>query len=131
MLKRMILEGSSFGSCVSNALYCRPCFASFQFSSTDVTPISASLAGDMLDDLRTPLLDITNVKLSNPSLECCSLHSEEECEKERLEREQVTQSQMNGFDIARWDGKSDMSGSVRREESLGVLALLIATVLLV
>lgn len=43
----------------------------------------------------------------------------------------MTQSQMNGFDIARWDGKSDMSGSVRREESLGVLALLIATVLLV
>ena len=88
------------------------------------------LSGDLLDDLRTPLLDITNVKLSNPSLECCSLHSEEECEKERLEREQVTQSQMNGFDIARWDGKSDMSGSVRRDESFGVLALLVVTVLL-
>lgn len=36
----------------------------------------------MLEDLSTPLLDITNRKLSDPSLQCCVLHSKEECEKE-------------------------------------------------
>jgi len=79
------------------------------------------LSGDVLEDLRTPLLDITNVKLRNPSLQCCMLHSAEECEKERLEDEknqQLSYSQMAGFDSARWAG--ELSG-VRQNNSTPVL----------
>jgi len=43
--------------------------------------IADAPAGDVLEDLRTPLLDIINRKLANPSLKCCMLHSADECER--------------------------------------------------
>ena len=69
------------------------------------------ISGDLLEDLRTPLLDITNKKLGNPSFQCCMLHSLEECEKERLEEEKKQQqgqyyvgydSNSFGFDTSTW-----------------------------
>jgi len=69
------------------------------------------ISGDILEDLRTPLLDITNKKLGNPSFQCCMLHSLEECEKERLEEEKKQQqgqyyggydSNSFGFDTSTW-----------------------------
>ena len=83
-------------------------------------------AGDILEDLRTPLLDITNAKLGNPSMQCCALHSEEECEKERLENEQMSSSQ--AFDMHQWYGNSQTAsgGSLRMKGSFSVFSLSIA-----
>ena len=85
------------------------------------------LSGDMLDDLRTPLLDITNAKLANPSMKCCLLHSEEECEKERLESQQMSNSQ--GFDASRW-GADLTSGSIQRRKSSTIIILSASAVIL-
>eukprot|EP00804_Cyclotella_cryptica_P010623 CCRYP_005442-RB/>CCRYP_005442-RB protein AED:0.09 eAED:0.09 QI:133/0.93/0.88/1/0.87/0.82/17/1617/824 len=63
------------------------------------------LSGDLLDDLRTPLLDITNKKLANPAFECCKLHSEHECELEKAEEEKQNTSlslSQGGFDGYKW-----------------------------
>jgi hypothetical protein len=68
-------------------------------------------AGDVLPDLRTPLLDITNKKLADPAFQCCTLHSAEECELERLAKEQEMQSQMGGFDFGRWAAEGEESNS--------------------
>ncbi|KAL7495622.1 hypothetical protein ACHAWT_005023, partial [Skeletonema menzelii] len=82
------------------------------------------LSGDLLEDLRTPLLDITNKKLGNPSFQCCMLHSIDECEKERLEEEKRQQQQNQnqggysnsfGFDMNTWGGNENIriqNGSV-------------------
>lgn len=87
------------------------------------------LSGDLLDDLTTPLLDITNRKLADPSLECCSLHSEEECEKERIERESASYSQMGGFDYNQW-GPNSPSMSSSGMERPGFRILLSSSVLI-
>jgi hypothetical protein len=86
------------------------------------------IAGDVLSDLRTPLLDITNKKLGDPSFQCCTLHSAEECELERLAKEQEMQSQMGGFDFGRWavEGESSSNGCVLgRKNNVGT-AMIIA-----
>ena len=60
-------------------------------------------------------------------MQCCALHSEEECEKERLENEQMSNSQ--GFDMQSWYGNSQTTsgGSLRMKESFSsVLSLSIA-----
>ncbi|KAL3775108.1 hypothetical protein ACHAW5_001511 [Stephanodiscus triporus] len=69
------------------------------------------MSGDVLEDLSTPLLDVANMKLAHPSFECCTLHSEEECERERMEAE-MANSQMMGFDVGGWTSSSgwDESG---------------------
>jgi len=75
------------------------------------------ISGDLLDNLRTPLLDITNKKLGNPSFQCCMLHSLDECEKERLEEEKKKQQQQQsqnqggysnsfGFDTSTWGNEN-------------------------
>lgn len=69
------------------------------------------------------MLDITNRKLGNPSLQCCMLHSEDECEKERMESNLVSSSQMGGFDSGRWAGSGPLSGSRRGVEAAGALCL--------
>ena len=69
------------------------------------------LSGDVMDDLSTPLLDITNRKLGDPSIVCCALHSADECEKERLERESQSHSQMGGFDSSQWGSQMQESSS--------------------
>jgi hypothetical protein len=43
------------------------------------------LPGDVPADLWTPLLDAANMKLARGPFECCTLRSEDECERERLE----------------------------------------------
>jgi hypothetical protein len=61
------------------------------------------LSGDILPDLRTPLLDITNKKLANPAFECCMLHSQAECELEKEERQNsYNTNDVNGFDGYNW-----------------------------
>merc|ERR1712194_772911 len=76
------------------------------------------LSGDVLEDLSTPLLDITNKKLGNPSLECCMLHSAEECERERVEearnRNAEANSQMGGFNMGKWTGGPQSNDSQQR-----------------
>lgn len=84
------------------------------------------LSGDMLDDLSTPLLDITNRKLGNSTLACCMLHSQDECEKERLEQDSQSDSWISGFDSARWGGP-EVNRSPRRPERLGGLIMILAT----
>jgi len=72
------------------------------------------LSGDLLENLRTPLLDITNKKMGNPSFQCCMLHSLDECEKERLEQEKKQQYQDQqggysnsfGFDTSTWGNEN-------------------------
>lgn len=86
-------------------------------------------AGDVLENLQTPLLDITNRKLGNPSLECCMLHSADECEKERMSNEMSTNSQ-SGFDSTRWEGGPQMDGARRGMESPSVLALALSLLLI-
>jgi chitinase len=68
------------------------------------------LSGDVLEDLSTPLLDVANMKLAHPTFECCTLHSEEECETERLEAE-MANSQMMGFDVGGWTSSSGLDES--------------------
>ncbi len=84
------------------------------------------IAGDVLSDLRTPLLDITNKKLGDSSFQCCTLHSAEECELERLAKEQEMQSQMGGFDFGRWAaGESSSNGCVlRRKNNVGIFVII-------
>jgi chitinase len=95
------------------------------------------LSGDMLADLSTPLLDVVNMKLAHSSFECCTLHSEEECERERLEAEQAADFNSGEFDYGEWNPSSaglDESGGsegVRnRGASIarsGLVALIAAT----
>lgn len=61
-------------------------------------------------------------------MQCCALHSEEECEKERLENEQMSNSQ--GFDMQSWYGNSQTTsgGSLRMKESFSVFSLSIAAI---
>lgn len=80
-------------------------------------------------------MDITNRKLADPSLQCCMLHSAEECEKERLEEEknqQLSHSQhTGGFDMSRWTGPlPDSSGYKRWSETSGYLVLLLSLVMM-
>jgi chitinase len=84
------------------------------------------LSGDVLDDLSTPLLDITNRKLGDPSLQCCLLHSEEECEKERLERESASHAQMGGFDSSMWGQQQTMASGAWRMTGAGVALIISA-----
>jgi chitinase len=89
------------------------------------------LSGDVLHDLSTPLLDITNRKLGDPSLECCALHSQEECEKERLEQEsQLSHSQIGGFDSARWGTQGTPGNASRERWTHGGVLLILASSLL-
>ncbi|KAL3768546.1 hypothetical protein ACHAWO_011501 [Cyclotella atomus] len=61
------------------------------------------LSGDILPDLRTPLLDITNKKLANPAFECCLLHSQAECDLEKEESiNSYNTTDFNGFDGYNW-----------------------------
>jgi hypothetical protein len=61
------------------------------------------LSGDILPDLRTPLLDITNKKLANPAFECCLLHSQAECDLEKEESiNSYNTNDFNGFDGYNW-----------------------------
>lgn len=85
------------------------------------------LSGDVMEDLRTPLLDITNKKLGNPSLECCMLHSADECERERSEdaqNHQLSSSQMDGFDSSAWAGGPEENDSRRKERKLSLVLLI-------
>jgi chitinase len=87
------------------------------------------LSGDVLGDLSTPLLDVANMKLANPSFECCTLHSEEECEKERLEAEQLANSQWSGgYDYGGWTSSSGLeeNGVERRDWSSSIIIRLSA-----
>jgi len=79
------------------------------------------LSGDMLNDLQTPLLDITNRKLADPSIECCLLHSADECEKERLYEQQQLNAQTGGFDSAGWSPTAAMNGSGPQKRGKGGL----------
>ncbi len=76
------------------------------------------LSGDVLADLSTPLLDVTNMKLARRSFECCTLHSEDECERERLEAERAAaNSQSGGFDYyGEWNPPSAGSDESGRSE---------------
>ncbi len=95
------------------------------------------LSGDMLADMSTPLLDVVNMKLAHSSFECCTLHSEEECEKERLEAEQAANFNSGEFDYGEWnpssagldesggsEGVRDRGASIARS---GLVALIAAT----
>jgi chitinase len=96
------------------------------------------LSGDILEDLRTPLLDITNKKLANPSFQCCMLHSIDECEKERLEEEKRQQQQQQyqnqggysnsfGFDTSTWGGNE----SIRMQNGSSILSLSIVSTIVI
>lgn len=94
------------------------------------------ISGDLLENLRTPLLDVTNKKLGNPSFQCCMLHSIDECEKERLEEEKKQQQQQQyqnqggysnsfGFDTSTWGNESIrfQNGSLR--VSLSIISVIV------
>lgn len=91
------------------------------------------LSGDLLENLRTPLLDITNKKLGNPSFQCCMLHSLQECETERLEEEKKQQHQDQqgsysnsfGFDTSRWGNENiRLSGCMLTSASIASLLVI-------
>jgi hypothetical protein len=57
------------------------------------------LSGNILADVSTPLLDMVHMKLSSSVFKCCTLHSEDKCEREQLEAEQ----QAENFQSSRFD----------------------------
>lgn len=118
-------QASSFGSSVSvkfflalTSLFCFLC----NYFIMNIHNYILHAAGDVLEDLSTPLLDITNKKLGNPSLQCCMLHSIEECERERVEEARKKQaearSEMGGFNMGRWQGAPQLNNSQRRNENV-------------
>ena len=56
------------------------------------------------------------------------LHSQEECEIERLERESATHSQMGGFDSARWAGGPAETSSSRMKQQGCLVGLILAVI---
>lgn len=97
---------------------------------TRTDPVDLLLEENRKQTLLTPLLDVTNMKLANPEFQCCTLHSHEECEKERLELEQESGSQqweVDGFDYATWQGTP--GGSIEKNDGRRVCTSSIMTLL--
>mmetsp|Transcript_18470 Transcript_18470/g.38287 ORF Transcript_18470/g.38287 Transcript_18470/m.38287 type:complete len:838 (+) Transcript_18470:89-2602(+) len=84
------------------------------------------LSGDLLEGLHTPLLDITNKKLANPSMRCCSLHSEAECTIEESEQNQQTTYSQVGFDGERW-ANMDISNALSPKPVDGIVLTMLIT----